>query len=69
MPHPPKKFRINAINIFLTYPRCSLAKELALERLIAVNLPSNKKFIRVARELHEDGIPYLHALIELEERA
>jgi len=34
-----------------------------------VSLASNKKFIRVARELHEDGSPHLHVLIQLEGQA
>ncbi|AGA80992.1 replication-associated protein [Tomato yellow mottle virus] len=63
---PPKKFRLSAKNIFLTYPRCSLTKEEALFQLQNISLPSNKLFIRVARELHEDGEPHLHVLIQLE---
>ncbi|XP_039143985.1 uncharacterized protein LOC120281140 [Dioscorea cayenensis subsp. rotundata] len=52
--------RCSAKNFFLTYPQCSLSKEEALSQLLAIPLPSNKKFIRVARELHEDGQPHLH---------
>ncbi|UFT26565.1 replication-associated protein [Desmodium mosaic virus] len=65
----PKKFRLSAKNIFLTYPRCSLSKEEALQQLQNISLPSNKLFIRVARELHENGEPHLHVLIQLEGKA
>lgn len=69
MPPQARRFRLNAKNIFLTYPHCPLTKERALEQLLVVSLPSNKKFIRVARELHEDGSPHLHILVQLEGRA
>lgn len=69
MSFPLKRFRINVKNIFLTYPRCSLTNDNALEQLLPICLPSIKKFIQVAWELHEDGSPHLHVLIQLESRA
>nr|UKT68883.1 AC1 [Pepper yellow leaf curl Thailand virus]UKT68889.1 AC1 [Pepper yellow leaf curl Thailand virus] len=63
---PPNKFRINAKNYFLTYPRCSLTKEEALSQIQALETPTNKRFIRICRELHEDGTPHLHVLIQFE---
>nr|QFG39751.1 replication-associated protein [Pepper blistering leaf virus]QFG39763.1 replication-associated protein [Pepper blistering leaf virus] len=63
---PPKRFRVQSKNFFLTYPRCSLSKEEALSQLQVLNTPTNKKFIRVCRELHEDGEPHLHVLIQFE---
>ncbi|CAD92253.1 Rep [Ageratum yellow vein China virus - [Hn2.19]] len=63
---PPTKFRINAKNYFLTYPHCSLTKEEALSQLKALETPTNKLFIRICRELHEDGTPHLHVLIQFE---
>nr|ADW24225.1 Rep protein [Tomato leaf curl Hainan virus] len=63
---PPKKFLINAKNYFLTYPHCSLSKEEALSQLLALTTPTNKLFIRICRELHEDGSPHLHVLIQFE---
>ncbi|AAU00339.1 AC1 protein [Tomato yellow leaf curl Guangdong virus] len=63
---PPKKFIINAKNYFLTYPHCSLSKEEALSQLLALSTPTNKLFIRICRELHEDGTPHLHILIQFE---
>nr|APB54091.1 rolling circle replication initiator protein [Beet curly top virus] len=63
---PTKRFRIQAKNIFLTYPQCSLSKEEALEQIQGIQLSSNKKYIKIARELHEDGQPHLHVLLQLE---
>nr|ALF37729.1 rolling circle replication initiator protein [Beet curly top virus] len=59
-------FYKKAKNFFLTYPQCSVTKEDALEQLLAINTPSNKKYIRICRELHENGEPHLHALIQFE---
>nr|ADW24243.1 Rep protein [Kudzu mosaic virus] len=62
----PKGFRVNAKNFFLTYPRCSLSKEAALEQLQNIQTNVNKKFIRVCREFHENGEPHLHVLLQFE---
>nr|ADP21187.1 replication initiator protein [Tomato chino La Paz virus] len=66
MPLAPKKFLINSKNYFLTYPHCSLSKEETLEQLLRLNTPTNKKYIKIARELHEDGEYHLHVLIQFE---
>nr|QKI36109.1 AC1 [Pedilanthus leaf curl virus] len=63
---PPKRFQIYARNYFLTYPHCSLTKEEALSQIQALDTPTNKKFIKICRELHEDGTPHLHVLIQFE---
>nr|QQO51949.1 putative replication protein [Pepper yellow leaf curl virus] len=63
---PPSKFRINAKNFFITYPQCSLSKEEALSQLQSLETPTNKKYIKICRELHEDGSPHLHVLIQFE---
>nr|AGZ91416.1 replication associated protein [Tomato yellow leaf curl virus] len=60
------KFRINSKNYFLTYPKCSLTKEEALSQLQNLQTPTNKKFIKICRELHENGEPHLHVLIQFE---
>nr|QHU79563.1 replication associated protein [Opuntia virus 1] len=60
------KFRINAKNIFLTFPKCSLTKEQALDQLKTLQTPTNIKFIRVCEEHHQDGSPHLHVLIQFE---
>nr|AJW80883.1 AC1 [Tomato leaf curl Gujarat virus] len=62
----PNRFKINAKNYFLTYPKCSLTKEKALSQLLNLQTPTFKKFIRICRELHEDGSPHLHVLIQFE---
>ncbi|ALR86811.1 Rep [Turnip leaf roll virus] len=61
-----KQYRIQAKNIFLTFPHCTLSKDEALEQLQNLACPSNKKFIRISRELHENGEPHLHVLIQFE---
>ncbi|AAF82373.1 rep protein [Tomato leaf curl Sri Lanka virus] len=63
---PPKRFQIFAKNYFLTYPQCSLTKEEALSQLQNLNTPTNKLFIRICRELHDNGEPHLHVLIQFE---
>ncbi|AQT01546.1 Rep [Sida bright yellow mosaic virus] len=63
---PPKRFKISAKNYFLTYPQCSLTKEETLSQLESLTTPVKKKFIKICRELHEDGQPHLHVLIQFE---
>ncbi|AMY16578.1 replication-associated protein [Triumfetta yellow mosaic virus] len=63
---PSQRFKVNAKNYFLTYPRCSISKEEALSQILALNTPTKKKYIRICRELHEDGTPHLHALLQFE---
>nr|UVN12559.1 replication initiation protein [Papaya leaf curl virus] len=63
---PPKQFQIYAKNYFLTYPKCSLTKEEALSQLQNLQTPVNKKYIKICRELHENGEPHLHVLIQFE---
>nr|ABU62838.1 replication protein [Macroptilium yellow mosaic virus]ABV53448.1 replication-associated protein [Macroptilium yellow mosaic virus] len=63
---PPKRFRVSSKNYFLTYPHCSLSKEEALSQLQNISTPTNKKFIKICEELHEDGQPHLHVLIQFE---
>ncbi|AJM13612.1 replication-associated protein [Asystasia mosaic Madagascar virus] len=60
------RFNINAKNYFLTYPQCSLSKEETLSLLLAKQIPVNIKFIRVCRELHQNGEPHLHVLLQFE---
>nr|AGQ54651.1 replicase [Radish leaf curl virus] len=63
---PPKQFQIYAKNYFLTYPKCSLTKEEALSQLQNLQTPVNKKYIKICRELHENGEPHLRVLIQFE---
>nr|CAM59262.1 AC1 protein [Malvastrum leaf curl Guangdong virus] len=62
----PSRFKINAKNYFLTYPDCSLTKEETLEKIKALDTPTNKKYIKICRELHQNGNPHLHVLIQFE---
>uniref|UniRef100_Q8V2A8 Replication-associated protein n=1 Tax=Tomato leaf curl New Delhi virus - [PkT1/8] TaxID=270143 RepID=Q8V2A8_9GEMI len=62
----PRRFRVNAKNYFLTYPKCSLTKEEALSQLQTLETPTKKKFIKICREFHEDGSPHIHVLIQFE---
>lgn len=64
---PPKRFRVSAKNYFLTFPHCTLTKEEALAQLQNVNCNCNKKFIKIRRELHQDGgEPRLHVLLQFQ---
>nr|AXA98694.1 replication protein [Pedilanthus leaf curl virus] len=63
---PPKRFQIYAKNFFITYPKCSLTKEEALSQIQNLQTPVNKKYIKICRELHENGEPHLHVLIQFE---
>nr|QEQ90666.1 AC1 [Cotton leaf curl Gezira virus]QEQ90672.1 AC1 [Cotton leaf curl Gezira virus] len=63
---PPNRFQIYAKNYFLTFPKCSLTKEEALEQIQQISTASNKKYIKICRELHEDGQPHLHVLLQFE---
>lgn len=59
-------FRLEAKNLFLTYPQCSLLKEDVLSKI--KTFFSSLVFAVVAHELHEDGSPHLHCLISLSAR-
>nr|ANZ02063.1 replication-associated protein [Okra yellow crinkle virus] len=60
------RFSIKAKNYFLTFPKCSLSKEETLGQLKDLQTPTNKKYIKICRELHENGEPHLHVLIQFE---
>ncbi|XP_028059512.1 uncharacterized protein LOC114263205 [Camellia sinensis] len=59
-----RRFRLQNKNIFLTYPRCSLPKEGLLQKLRALFTNRQPNCIRVAHELHANGEPHLHALVQ-----
>jgi len=60
-----KKFEINSKSFFLTYPRCEMTPE-ALRDFLE-KLKPMKQYI-VVQELHKDGTPHLHAIVEYEDR-
>lgn len=49
--------------LFLTYPRCRLPKERILEHLRTIDQVN--EYV-VAKELHEDGEPHLHAYVKFQ---
>ncbi|XP_027062058.1 uncharacterized protein [Coffea arabica] len=64
MPRAPSSFFINAKNIFLTYPRCVLPKQQALDAIRNIQFSISPTYIRVVQETHQDGSPHLHCLIQ-----
>lgn len=61
-----RKFRLQAKGWFLTYPKCSLTKEDALEALKGKR--KGLKQVLVSRELHEDGSPHLHCYLYYDQK-
>lgn len=62
---PEPRFNFHASTIFLTYAQCTLSKEellLKLHELFAI------KEYCIAKELHSDGHPHLHAFLKLESK-
>lgn len=58
-------FRLMAVRVFLTYPKCSLEREELLEFL---DNKWNIKEYYISRELHKDGTPHLHAALYFSEK-
>lgn len=56
----PKAMRLQGKNFFLTYPRCELSREDLAESL---KTKTEVDYLLIARELHADGYPHLHALL------
>jgi len=54
-------FRLNARNVFLTYPRCATLPRLLGEFLQNIRAA---QYIHVVREQHRDGTPHIHCLIQ-----
>lgn len=62
----PTAFRINAKNIFITYPQCPIQKEEPLRHILNFSFPISPLYIRVAREQHQAGHYHLHCLVQFE---
>ncbi|AGT45473.1 RepA [Chickpea chlorosis virus] len=64
----PKNFRLQTKYVFLTYPHCSSSatslRDFLWEKLSRFAI----FFIAVATELHQDGTPHLHCLLQLDKR-
>lgn len=58
-----KRFQLKCRRLFLTFPQCSVTKELALERLISKYQGELTWYI-IAEEQHADGTPHLHLALE-----
>lgn len=58
------RFQIRAKRLFLTYPQCTLGKELLLENVKA-HFGENLDMAVVGHELHQDGNSHLHVAIWL----
>lgn len=65
MEEPDKQWRLNAKQLFLTYPKCPLPTEEVLAQLNG-SLPISKYV--VAEEKHADGESHIHALLILERK-
>lgn len=57
---PATNFSYDGVHVFLTYPQCSLEREELRDRFL--ELAPDAKFY-IARELHGDGNPHLHAYV------
>lgn len=55
---PSSNFFLDGVHVFLTYPRCALEREQLRDFLL--DIAPGCQYI-VARELHDDGTPHLHA--------
>lgn len=59
-------FRLSAKAVFLTYPQCALSPNVVHQKLSELK-PT--RYINVVKELHEDGAPHLHVLIQFVDKA
>lgn len=61
-----RPFRLNAQNLFLTFPQCNLTKEQA-----GINLQSKHQveWAVIVQETHQDGNPHLHIALRLKKKA
>lgn len=63
-----KQFRFQSKYVFLTYPKCTTTAETLLPYLWDKLTPYLIFFIAIATELHQDGTPHLHCLIQLNKK-
>lgn len=63
------QFRLTGGTIFLTYPKCGLTKERALELLQEKVASKERTLIEylVAQEKHKDGSDHLHAYLKMDQ--
>lgn len=66
LPYPTTmSFRVNAKNFFLTYPKCHVSPKDIAEHIANVREYTS---ILAVRELHEDGSPHLHVLVQFAQK-
>lgn len=58
-----KKFRLNNVNLFLTYPQCLVSKELARDQLLHSLRNQHIDRFAIAQEEHKDGGLHLHIIL------
>nr|AHZ62976.1 replication-associated protein [Wheat dwarf virus] len=63
------RFRVYSKYLFLTYPQCTLEPQYALDSLRKRPNACEPLYIAAVRELHEDGSPHLHVLVQNKLRA
>lgn len=60
---PKRKFRLNAKNLFLTWPKNNVDAGTILNRITDKFGIDNISYVCVSEEEHEDGSPHLHAVV------
>lgn len=65
---PKRKFRLNAKNLFLTWPKNATDPQTCMESLITQFGADNVSYVCVSQEEHKDGDPHLHALVCLKQK-
>jgi len=67
MENKPKKFRLHASKLFLTYPQCSLER-VEVHKHLEQKFKDNMKEYMIVQESHKDGEKHIHCYIELNKR-
>ncbi|WOF76332.1 RepA [Brachypodium phoenicoides associated virus 2] len=65
---PSAPFVLQNKHVFLTYPRCSITPEAAGRALLSILEHLGLNYLHICSELHHDGAPHLHALIQSNKR-
>lgn len=60
---PKRKFRLNAKNLFLTWPRNNVDSATVLNKVVELFGADNVNYVCVSEEEHKDGSPHLHAVV------
>lgn len=65
LPLPKTKFRLSGRNLFLTYPKCDIPKDVAWEMLqeLLVRGRGPYHYLHLAQEKHKDGDFHFHVLV------